>query len=95
MVIANKIGTATLSIVAKHYGIPVYVCGPTTTIDMDCPTGDDIEIELRKESEISELWYESVWLGGIKAYNPAFDVTPNELITAIVTDRVLCIRPLM
>ncbi|HHU61734.1 MAG: S-methyl-5-thioribose-1-phosphate isomerase [Bacillota bacterium] len=91
---ANKIGTATLSIVAKHYGIPVYVCGPTTTIDMDCPTGDDIEIELRKESEISELWYEKRMAPeGIKAYNPAFDVTPNELITAIVTDRGIVYPP--
>jgi len=85
---ANKIGTATLAAVAKYYGIPVYVLGPTTTVDMACPTGNDIEIELRDESEISELWYEKRMApAGVRAYNPAFDVTENELITAIVTEK--------
>lgn len=91
---ANKIGTATLATVAKYYNIPVYVVGPTTTLDMDCPSGDHIEIELRDESEISELWYEKRMAPkGIKAYNPAFDVTSHELITAIVTEKGVIYPP--
>lgn len=91
---ANKIGTATLATVAKHYHIPVYVVGPTTTLDMNCPTGDHIEIELRDESEISELWYEKRMAPkGIKAYNPAFDVTDHELITAIITEKGVIYPP--
>lgn len=85
---ANKIGTSTLATVAKHYGVPVYVFGPVSTIDMECKSGDDIVIELREEREISELWYEKRMAPeGIKAYNPAFDVTSHELITAIITER--------
>ena len=85
---ANKIGTSTLAVVANHYGVPVYVFGPTSTIDMKCESGDDIVIELRDESEISELWYEKRMAPvGIKAYNPAFDVTSHELVTAIITEK--------
>lgn len=91
---ANKIGTSTLSIVAKNYGVPVYVCGPTSTIDMNCPTGDDIKIELRPEDEISEKWYaKRMAPEGIKAYNPAFDVTSHEFITAIVTEKGIVYPP--
>ncbi|MBR0452266.1 MAG: S-methyl-5-thioribose-1-phosphate isomerase [Oscillospiraceae bacterium] len=91
---ANKIGTSTLSIVAKNYGVPVYVCGPTSTIDMNCPTGDDIKIELRPQDEISEKWYEKRMAPeGIKAYNPAFDVTSHEFITAIVTEKGIVYPP--
>ena len=91
---ANKIGTSTLSIVAKNYGVPVYVLGPTSTIDMNCPTGDDIKIELRPEDEISEMWYaRRMAPEGIKAYNPAFDVTDHAFISAIVTEKGIVYPP--
>jgi len=86
--VANKIGTSSLAILAKHYDIPFYVFGPSTTIDMDCATGGDIEIELRKPEEIKEMFYEKPMApGNIKCYNPSFDVTKRELITAIITER--------
>ena len=91
---ANKIGTSGVAILAKHYGIPFYVLGPTSTIDMGCPTGDDITIELRKEGEIREMFYERpMALPEVRCYNPAFDVTDHELITAIITERGICYPP--
>lgn len=84
---ANKIGTSGLAILAKEYGIPFYMFVPTSTIDLNTPTGNDIEIELRSGDEIRTMWYdEPVAPNGIKFYNPAFDVTPSEYITAIVTE---------
>lgn len=84
---ANKIGTSGVAILAKRYGIPVYICAPTSTIDMDCPTGDDIHIEERPGEEITEMWYkERMAPKGVKTYNPAFDVTDNDLIEAIITE---------
>lgn len=91
---ANKIGTSGVAILAKHYGIPFYVLGPTSTIDMDCPTGKDIPIELRDPAEIKQKFYEMpMSLDDVKCYNPAFDVTDNELITAIVTEKGVCRPP--
>jgi len=85
---ANKIGTSGLAILAKHYGIPFYIFGPSTTIDMECATGADIEIELRKPEEISEMFFTRPMApAGMKCYNPAFDVTCNSLITAIITEK--------
>ncbi len=84
---ANKIGTSVVATVAKRYGIPFYVCAPTSTIDINTPTGDDIRIEQRKPEEVTTMWYkEPMAPAGIKVYNPAFDVTDNELITGIVTE---------
>ena len=83
----NKIGTSGVAILAKHYGIPFYVFGPTSTIDMSVKTGADIVIEQRKPEEITEMWYKKRMApDGVKVYNPAFDVTDNELITGIVTE---------
>jgi methylthioribose-1-phosphate isomerase len=91
---ANKIGTSGVAILAKHYGIPFYVLGPTSSIDMACPTGDDIEIELREPDEIREKWYrEPMAPEGVKCYNPAFDVTDNSLIAGIITERGICRPP--
>ena len=85
---ANKIGTSGLAILAKHYGIPFYVLGPSTTIDLATPTGAEIEIEEREGSEIAEKYYSKPQApAGIQCYNPAFDVTPAALITAIITER--------
>lgn len=85
---ANKIGTRGVAILAKYYDIPFYVLGPSSTIDLSCKTGDDIEIELRDGEEIRSKWYEKPMAPeGVRCYNPAFDVTPHELITAIVTEK--------
>lgn len=84
---ANKIGTSGVGIMAKHYGIPVYICAPTSTIDMNCPTGDDIHIEERPAEEITEMWYEERMAPiGVKTFNPAFDVTDHSCIAGIVTE---------
>lgn len=84
---ANKIGTSVVATVAKRYGVPFYVCAPTSTIDYDTPTGDEIKIEQRPAEEVTEMWYkERMAPEGIKVFNPAFDVTDHELITAIVTE---------
>lgn len=85
---ANKIGTSGVAILAKHYGIPFYVCAPLSTIDLDTKTGEEIEIELRPEEEIKAKWYsEPMAPENVKTYNPAFDVTDHSLITAIITEK--------
>lgn len=90
---ANKIGTFSVSILAKHFGIPMYIAAPTTTIDMDCPTGKEIPVEERDASEIVYINDVHVAPVGIKVYNPAFDVTPAENITAIVTEKGVARAP--
>ena len=91
---ANKIGTSSVAILARYYGVPFYVLGPTSTIDMDCAGGQDIEIEQRPESEIREKFYrEPMAPAGVRCYNPAFDVTDHSLITAIVTEKGICRPP--
>lgn len=90
---ANKIGTSGVAILAKYYGIPFYILGPSSSIDMDCPSGDQIPIEEREPEEIVEKFYERPMAPeGIKCYNPAFDVTDHELITAIITEKGI-VRP--
>lgn len=91
---ANKIGTSGVAILAKYYGIPFYVLGPTSTIDMSCKTGADIQIELRDGDEIKKKFYEKPMAPeGAACYNPAFDVTDHELITAIITEHGICRAP--
>ena len=91
---ANKIGTSGAAILAKHYGVPVYILLPSSTIDMTCETGGDIPIELRSGEEIGTMWYEKPMApAGIKYWNPAFDVTDHELITAIVTEKGVIYPP--
>lgn len=91
---ANKIGTSGVAILANYYQIPFYVLGPSSTIDLDCPTGADIPIELRPPQEIKEQFYtQPMALPETKCYNPAFDVTDHSLITAIVTDRGIFREP--
>lgn len=90
---ANKIGTLQVAIMAKTFNIPFYMFVPTSTIDMKTLKGDDIKIELRKGDEIYKLWYERPMAPkGIKTFNPSFDVTPAEYITAIVTEKGI-VRP--
>ncbi|MDF2878366.1 MAG: S-methyl-5-thioribose-phosphate isomerase, partial [Clostridia bacterium] len=84
---ANKIGTSGVAILAKNYGIPMYICAPTSTIDMECLTGESIHIEERAGEEITEMWYkERMAPEGVKTFNPAFDVTDHEFITGIITE---------
>lgn len=83
----NKIGTSGVAILAKYYGIPFYVCGPTSTIDMSIEKGEDITIEQRPAEEVTEMWYEKRMAPeGVKVYNPAFDFADHELITGIITE---------
>jgi len=91
---ANKIGTSMVALAAKRYGIPFYVCAPTSTIDMNTATGADIVIEQRKPEEVTEMWYERRMAPeGINVFNPAFDVTDADLITGIVTEYGVCRAP--
>jgi methylthioribose-1-phosphate isomerase len=91
---ANKIGTSGVAILAKHYGVPLYVHAPLSSIDLACPTGREIPIEERAQEEIAEMWYaRRMTPRGVKAYNPAFDVTDNSLITALVTEKGVIRQP--
>ncbi len=84
---ANKIGTSGVAILAAHYGIPFYVCAPSSTIDPQSPNGAAIEIEQRDASEVTEMWYaQRMAPRDIGVYNPAFDVTDHSLITGIITE---------
>jgi len=91
---ANKIGTAGVAILAKEFGIPFYFSLTLSTIDMNTATGADIIIEERDGEEIAEKWYkERMAPEGIKIYNPAFDVTDHEYITAIITEKGVIYPP--
>lgn len=91
---ANKIGTSGVAILARHYGIPFYVCAPSSTIDLACPDGAAIPIELRNPDELKTMWYARPMAPAeVPAYNPAFDVTDNDLITAIVTENGIARPP--
>ena len=91
---ANKIGTSGVAILAKHYGIPFYVCAPSSTIDMNTPTGEQIPIEMRNPDEVTEMWYsERMAPEGVDVFNPAFDVTDHTLITGIITEKGMCKAP--
>ncbi len=85
--VANKVGTFSHALAARHAGIPFVVVAPTSTIDPDCPTGADITIEERASEEVTELRGRPLTLAGTRVRNPAFDVTPSALVTAIVTER--------
>jgi len=84
---ANKIGTYSLAIVARHHGVPFYVAAPSSTIDPSTARGSEIQIEQRQAAELRAIGETATAPAAAAVYNPAFDVTPHELITAIVTDR--------
>jgi methylthioribose-1-phosphate isomerase len=84
---ANKIGTYGVAVLAKHHNIPFYVAAPRSTFDLSIVSGDDIPIEQRSAAEIVNGFGRQTAPSGIEVYNPAFDVTPAELITAIITER--------
>jgi len=84
---ANKVGTHGVAVLAKHFGIPFYVCAPFSTIDFATAIGNDIIIEERESSEITTLWYKQPMAPKeVKAFNPSFDVTPANLITGFITE---------
>lgn len=85
--VANKIGTYSVAVLAKTHGIPFYVAGPTSSIDLQCPTGNDIPIEQRDPKEVSEIFGRSLAPKGMRVFNPAFDVTPSKLIAALITEK--------
>ena len=84
---ANKIGTFMLSVVAKAYNVPLYIAAPISTIDFDIETGDEIVIEERSPEEVTHINGVRIAPEGVDVYNPAFDVTPNENITGIITEK--------
>ncbi|MBI3018965.1 MAG: S-methyl-5-thioribose-1-phosphate isomerase [Deltaproteobacteria bacterium] len=84
---ANKIGTYSLAVLAKYHQVPFYVVAPTSTIDFQCPTGREIPIEERSPKEVTHVGGKLVGLEKVDVYNPSFDVTPHELITAIITEK--------
>ncbi len=90
---ANKIGTSGAAVLAKHYGVPFYVFCPSSTIDFSCQSGRDIPIELRDGDEIRTMFYREPVAPDVKCWNPSFDVTDNELITAIITEKGICRAP--
>ena len=92
--VANKIGTCAVAILAKYYGVPFYALAPSSTIDMNCKSGDDIVIEERNPDEIKNMFYEkSMALEGVKCFNPSFDVTDHSLVSAIVTEKGIIYPP--
>lgn len=91
--VANKIGTYGVAVLAKAHNIPMYVAAPFSTIDLDIASGEDIPIEERSSSEINAGMGKRTALEDIPVYNPAFDVTPANLITAIITERGIARYP--
>ncbi|MFD2671412.1 S-methyl-5-thioribose-1-phosphate isomerase [Marinicrinis sediminis] len=91
--VANKIGTYSVAVLAKEHGIPFYVACPLSTIDLDTPTGADIPIEERADEEITEGFGKRTAPKGIKVFNPAFDITPHDYVTAIITEKGIVEAP--
>ena len=91
--VANKVGTYKISVVGHENKIPVYAVVPTSTIDLNLPDGDHIPIEERDAREVTHIGNENIAPEGVPVYNPAFDVTPNRYITAIVTEEGVCYPP--
>lgn len=90
---ANKIGTYMVAVLAKEHGIPFYVAAPMSTLDLSLSTGEEIPIEERDTTEVTHIKDHQLAPDGIDVHNPAFDVTPNKLISAIITDRGIARAP--
>ena len=91
--VANKIGTYTVAVLAKEHGIPFYVAAPWSTVDMETPDGGKIPIEQRSSREVTHIAGKQMTPNGVKIENPAFDVTPNAYVTAIITERGVAKAP--
>jgi methylthioribose-1-phosphate isomerase len=91
--VANKIGTYPLAVMAQRHNVPFYVAAPLSSIDLECASGGDIPIERRPPKELTEFGGKPIAPKGVEVFNPAFDVTPAELITAIITERGIAYPP--
>jgi len=91
--VANKIGTYTVAVLAKEHGIPFYVAAPISTVDLETPNGSKIPIEQRDPAEVTHIAGKPITPAGVGVENPAFDVTPSQYITAIVTERGIARAP--
>ena len=91
--VANKIGTYSLAVLARHHRIPFYVAAPLSTVDMHCRSGADIPVEQRAADEVAVFGERRVVPSGVAVSNPAFDVTPARLVSAIVTDAGIAVSP--
>ena len=91
--VANKIGTYMVAVLAKRHGIPFYVAAPLSTVDLNCPTGDNIPIEERDRTEVTHIKDNQLAPEGVGVSNYAFDVTPNDLVTAIITEKGVARAP--
>lgn len=91
--VANKIGTYSLAVLARAHGIPFYVAAPYSTVDLTLASGDQIPIEQRDPAEVTQLAGQAIAPEGVVAAHPAFDVTPNELVTAIITEKGVIYPP--
>jgi methylthioribose-1-phosphate isomerase len=91
--VANKIGTYTLAVLAMENAIPFYVAAPLSTIDLSLPTGEDIPIEERSPDEVTHIQGIRIAADGVRAANPAFDVTPHSYVTAIITEKGVIREP--
>jgi len=91
--VANKIGTYGLAVLAREHKIPFYVAAPYSTVDLNLASGDDIPIEERDSREITHVCGQQIAPDGVKVFNPAFDITPNYLIDAIITEKGIIRKP--
>jgi methylthioribose-1-phosphate isomerase len=91
--VANKIGTYPLAVMARRHNVPFYVAAPLSSIDLNCASGDQIPIEERSGLELTEFKGKQIAPKGVATFNPAFDVTPHELVTAIITERGVAFPP--
>jgi methylthioribose-1-phosphate isomerase len=91
--VANKIGTYPLAVMARRHNVPFYVAAPLSSVDLDCASGDQIPIEERSDLELTEFKGKQLTPKGIAIFNPAFDVTPHDLVTAIITERGVAYPP--
>ncbi len=92
--VANKIGTYNVAVLARHHGLPFYVAAPFSTVDMSLPDGSKIPIEERQTTEMTHVEGTRISPEGVPVWNPAFDVTPYPLISAIITERGVAYPPL-
>ncbi len=90
---ANKIGTYALAVLARYHQVPFYVAAPSYTFDMELERGEDIPIEERNQEEVSHILGQRIAPEGVKVFNPSFDVTPNHLVTAIITEKGIIEEP--
>ena len=92
--VANKIGTYTISVLAKSHGIPFYVAAPVSTIDFECPGGASIPIEERDADEVTHIMGHKI-APDVSVYNPAFDITPNDYVESIITESGIAVKPFL